>query len=775
MNDVLTDTVETGVDSSRQAVRLVDRTRLGCRVLGATDAETIAKVAAGRLEPYSPYKASRRLHGLRLVLRWLSGFPGDTWQARWVASDSDQHPRPWPDDNEKTRRGLMLKGTETLICLNVLHPDYPWLLSTTFSSLPVLYLRTNDPAGFEQVTRTLGGNGVKPRIVRDAEIALVRIRIATGKPLTAIDADTLIGYDTAVRAKRPTITSPQEALWAALRSLGQVTGPATLKAARYRGPLSIEELVDRYGITHRPVRDLLVNYIAERAPSLDYQSVSNLAFWLAGLFWADLERHHPGIDSLQLPLEIAKAWKERVALRADGRPRGNRGSVLVAVNAFYADLNQWAYDDPTRWAQWAATCPVTKADLARRRKRQAEVTARMHARTRTLAEVLPEFVATARSRNDHARSQLAVARDAPPGAVVMADGRRYERLPNRQTTTLAVMVQPEGPQDPFDAVAEEADAFWAWALIDVLRLSGLRIEEAMELTHLSIRRYTQPDGHVVPLLQVAPSKMDVERVFPISPELAHALAKIVARVRDAGGGNVPLCPRYDTHERQWGQPLPHLFQRPFGAGHQVFSPDTARNWLERTMTRADLRDVDEQPLRFTPHDFRRLFTTDVINSGLPIHIAAALLGHRALDTTRAYAAIYPQDVINAYQAFIHDRRAQRPTEEYREPTDTEWTEFEQHFTLRRVAYGNCDRPYGTPCVHEHACVRCPMLRPQPSRIALMRDLEANLVERLQEAKQHVWLGEVKGLEQTLVDLRAKTANAERLAAQGITDQPGTLS
>jgi hypothetical protein len=68
-----------------------------------------------------------------------------------------------------------------------------------------------------------------------------------------------------------------------------------------------------------------------------------------------------------------------------------------------------------------------------------------------------------------------------------------------------------------------------------------------------------------------------------------------------------------------------------------------------------------------------------------------------------------------------------------------------------------------------------MLRPQPSRIALMRDLEANLTERLEEARRHVWLGEVKGLEQTLAALRAKTADAERLATQGITDQPAMLS
>lgn len=33
---------------------------------------------------------------------------------------------------------------------------------------------------------------------------------------------------------------------------------------------------------------------------------------------------------------------------------------------------------------------------------------------------------------------------------------------------------------------------------------------------------------------------------------------------------------------------------------------------------------------------RRLFATDAVNTGLPIHIAAAVLGHRSIDTTRGY-------------------------------------------------------------------------------------------------------------------------------------------
>lgn len=89
--------------------------------------------------------------------------------------------------------------------------------------------------------------------------------------------------------------------------------------------------------------------------------------------------------------------------------------------------------------------------------------------------------------------------------------------------------------------------------------------------------------------------------------------------------------------------------------------------------------------------------------GLPVHIAARLLGHHNLATTQAYLAVFQDDLVRSYRAFIDQRRALRPTAKYREPTDEEWTEFQDHFQLRKLELGTCGRPYGTPCAHEHAC------------------------------------------------------------------------
>src|SRR5262249_57366814 len=137
--------------------------------------------------------------------------------------------------------------------------------------------------------------------------------------------------------------------------------------------------------------------------------------------------------------------------------------------------------------------------------------------------------------------------------------------------------------------------------------------------------------------------------------------------------------------RTWDPPLPPLFQ---GLTHhrlQLIPPDRVRELLADLARRAGIVDVDGTPLKFTPHDFRRVFSTETVNSGLPIHIAAKLLGHLDLNTTQGYVAVYPEEVIRHYRQFISERRSQRPGEEYREPTHAEWAEFRDQFSLRKVA------------------------------------------------------------------------------------------
>ncbi len=128
-------------------------------------------------------------------------------------------------------------------------------------------------------------------------------------------------------------------------------------------------------------------------------------------------------------------------------------------------------------------------------------------------------------------------------------------------------------------------------------------------------------------------------------------------------------------------------------------------------------------------------------------------------------AVYPEEVINGHRAFIARRRATRPGEEYRTPTDAEWDEFLGHFERRKVALGTCGRSFGTGCIHEHSCIRCPLLRPDPTQQARLVQIRDNLLARINEARHEGWAGEVEGLQVSLAGARQKLAQADQQAAR----------
>jgi hypothetical protein len=99
------------------------------------------------------------------------------------------------------------------------------------------------------------------------------------------------------------------------------------------------------------------------------------------------------------------------------------------------------------------------------------------------------------------------------------------------------------------------------------------------------------------------------------------------------------------------------------------------------------------------------------------------------------------------------------------PTEQEWGEFLGHFERRKVALGTCGRSYATACIHEHACLRCPLLRPDPAQRPRLIEVRDNLIARVAEARQEGWLGEVDGLQISLDGARQKMDQIEQMTAR----------
>ena len=125
-----------------------------------------------------------------------------------------------------------------------------------------------------------------------------------------------------------------------------------------------------------------------------------------------------------------------------------------------------------------------------------------------------------------------------------------------------------------------------------------------------------------------------------------------------------------------------------------------------------------------------------------------------------YKAVYPEEAIQAHLAFLARRRGLRPSEEYRVPTDEEWEEFLGHWQRRKVSVGTCARAMGTPCIHEHACVRCSLLWPEPAQRDRLVEIRDNLRARITEANSEGWLGEIEGL-QVLAGAQDKLAQIDQ--------------
>ena len=614
--------------------------------------------------------------------------------------------------------------------------------------------------------------GATPRTCKEALNRVAWILLSKGGLIRDITIGDCVELGDALQEHQCQGANNRPLFYALLAETGVLPAgaPPTLRAARMTGQLAPAGLVAKYGLQDESMRVLFTSYLAERAAELDYASLVGMASTLCGNFWRDLEQHHPGISSLRLDTEVAAAWKERLGqiTDRDGRRVGDRANVrsqLLTVRAFYLDIAQWAAEDPSRWAEHAVPCPVrvSECSMAKERKHRK---AAMDQRTRVRLPVLPALVRTADEQRKAAWARLDAALTAAPGQVVEAGG---DKLLRKNAVAGRIYVTDLATGRRRDLTFEEERAFWGWATIEVLRATGIRIEELVELTHHSFVAYKLPStGEIVPMLQIAPSKTDAERLLLVSPELGEVLAEVIGRVR-GGRAALPLVSAYDPYERTWSPPMPFLFQRPRGPERRAISRTTLRQFLNYLLAVSGLTDASNRPLVFTPHDFRRLFATDALRSGLPPHIAARILGHADLGTTMGYAAIYSEDVVTHHRAFIARRRALRPGEEYRDLSPGEWDQFLHHFELRKVALGICTRDFGTPCAHEHSCVRCPQLRPDPAQEPRLTEIRDNLEARIAEARREGWLGEIAGLEATLEAAKQKLQAMQQITAHhGVT-------
>ena len=151
--------------------------------------------------------------------------------------------------------------------------------------------------------------------------------------------------------------------------------PAALRAAAHRrASAPPSELIDRYQLACRPVRDLLVDYLRERQPALDYTSLEQLGRLLGNCSGPTSSATTPASTACTCPPRSPPPGSSGCGPSEDRHQRRRRQDridaerishreCLTPVRAFYLDLAQWAVEDPARWAPWVAPCPVGAEEI----------------------------------------------------------------------------------------------------------------------------------------------------------------------------------------------------------------------------------------------------------------------------------------------------------------------------------------------------------------------------------------------------------------------------
>ncbi|MCW2861974.1 MAG: integrase [Actinoallomurus sp.] len=301
--------------------------------------EEIAAVAAAHFSPSEKNLYLKR-RGMLELLGHLATFSGDTWQQRWEASGHDLGDKPVADlagDSQNLRR-LLNVALGHAFAMRLIRPSLLGFRANKFTRYtPWFRSVAQDPRLEEfcdRADRLPVSQGRRTRAKFDVCCALT----VFGIDPDGLTAEAFLYY--ASESRKHGLADHGNAFagtlaWPILHEIGQfaASAPRTLRAAVTRGQLSIEESVDRHQLRNRAVRDLLVEYLRHRSAELDYSTLQTHTNLLVKTFWKAIEQINPEQADLRLSEETFTAWKERLLILPNGKPRLDIDGPLLAVRA----------------------------------------------------------------------------------------------------------------------------------------------------------------------------------------------------------------------------------------------------------------------------------------------------------------------------------------------------------------------------------------------------------------------------------------------------------
>ena len=660
---------------------------------------------------------------MRAVCRYLADAldccDGSTLQQHWNDFEKRFWPK-WKAGVDRRGRAYWTWGARVLISARMIVPSLD-MLSDLRVNQWIAHLPEDHPLAQQHTSLLQATDSITWTSVHSRQLAVsngLRILLVRGyDSLHHIKDDDLKLLS--VRWSKGT-----DALDAALCSLGVFSRTPKRGSARHgrRERMTASELVENAGVPDR-FQQVVILYLEtyEARVSDVYRTLRHKVIALAH-FWRFIRDKHAAVKRCSeilprhvrdyIPHAITRARAVQRGPGASEEARPTAHSWLLNLRVFFSDLCAWATEPDSPFKRFA---PRT-------------VQKRMVATVLDLEREMPKIRAFALQR-------WKAALAAP-----------------KVTTTRAY---------PW---SDEVDTFWDWALLELLVQSGLRIEEASELTTLDILKRKMPDDRIYYLLHIKPSKFDRARVIPIGDGLGRVLAEMIRYVkRFYNSESVPVCDHWDLLEKRPRPPAPYLIQgirHPSTAGIQ-----TIRSRIREISITAEARRSDGSALVLLPHDCRRVFASEHLNNNTPVHVIQALLGHASPDTVMIYAKLYPSQLIEEYRKTVRSLyNAYYGEAGLKNPTAEEWAAFAASCNLRDMGTHLCALPTGEHCPKGLICLGCAHAQPKKSAVPIFRRMLASHERSLMAARGHSEpAGQIASREMEIVRIKGALQRAEELS------------
>lgn len=234
-----------------------------------------------------PQSQRVRAAGVHMMLDWLADQPGLTWQQRWAASGAESAGAGWRTvaagwsgargQGSPWRLAALSGALAVVISADVIRPSTRWVASgaTGQGTLVRAVSAGRDADGFARLRRLCDADPDIPAQIAMSVLYRSAVILATKggvlQDITVGDVLELLDTERETHINRGS-GSGSGVFYRILHRAGVLgdTAPATLRELRAAyGQRTPDELIDRYQLACRPVRDLLVDYLRERQPALD--------------------------------------------------------------------------------------------------------------------------------------------------------------------------------------------------------------------------------------------------------------------------------------------------------------------------------------------------------------------------------------------------------------------------------------------------------------------------------------------------------------------------